>query len=633
MEWNMTRDRNHSGLSNAGGRVWGGIGCCLWLVLSAGCGQSAAPVATQTQAEATAEAADECRDRLNAAMQRVAPDSLAGQTRRDSVVNAVNSWMASCGEAEVRQLSISDRNAALLSEDALRTARASRFSENDVLYLRDCLLLKGLTESIWKQEATAGEQALAERARVTRLFRHVIRNLALMPPAETRIPVGLYEAMLTGRGTVEDRIWAFSEALRQRQVDALVLKAATPGAASGSLPETADWLVLVISGNQTLLFDPQRGTPVPAAADTSAVVTEPAGLEVLQGLDRWKSGEVFVVGHPSSFAPRMLVLQQRMEAADAAVLYEELAGGTSEIRPFLERVRAATESLWPTDRIRIWPVVEQRVAALAVLTEQQQEAYTLLMRPLDSPFERESIDVSKLLTDPNLDESKLSDDEKNAMKAEAISKLLERSDALFGRPSRRLLQARVSQIAGNFELGMIQELQQIRIACLQEVVELEFVDEGKQAVGRIRLPETILSVQRSAVGDTLYWTAMSQVSRGDAGTAVQTLRNYRRQYPDEKMKFASLLLEAELLVEIGDVAGSAAVLKEAATDDNPERGRQEWMLARILSATAGETPATPVESPAAESPATPATPDAAAAGAPTPDPSPAPADNGQSVKP
>jgi hypothetical protein len=633
MGWNMTRDRNHSGLSPAKVRVWGGFGCCLWLALSAGCGQSAAPVATKTQAEASAEAADECRDRLNAAMQRVAPESLAGQTRRDSVVNAVNSWMASCGEAEVRQLSISDQNAALLSEDALRTARASRFSENDVLYLRDCLLLKGLTESLWKQEAAAGDQALAERARVTRLFRHVIRNLALMPPGESRIPVGLYEAMLTGRGTVEDRIWAFSEGLRQRQVDALVLKAATPGAATGSLVETAEWLVLVISGNQTMLFDPLRGTPVPAAADTSAVVTEPAGLEVLQGLDRWKSGEVFVVGHPSSFAPRMLVLQQRMEAADTAVLYEELAGGTSEIRPFLERVRAATESLWPTDRIRIWPVVEQRVAALASLTEQQLEAYTLLMRPLDSPFERESIDVSKLLTDPNVDESKLSDDEKNALKAEAISKLLERSDALFGRPSRRLLQARVSQIAGNFELGMIQELQQIRIACLQEVVELEFVDEGKQAVGRIRLPETILSVQKSAVGDTLYWTAMSQVSRGDAGTAVQTLRNYRRQYPDEKMKFASLLLEAELLVEIGDVAGAAAVLKEAATDDNPERSRQEWMLARISSATAGATPATPVENPAAESPATPATPDAAAAGAATPDPAPVPADNGQSEKP
>lgn len=633
MGWNMTRDRNPSGLIIAGVRVWGGFGCCLWLAFSAGCGQSAAPVATKTQSEASAEAADECRDRLNAAMQRVAPESLAGQTRRDSVVNAVNSWMASCGEAEVRRLSISDKNAALLSEDALRTARASRFSENDVLYLRDCLLLKGLTESLWKQEAAAADQALAERARVTRLFRHVIRNLALMPPGESRIPVGLYEAMLTGRGTVEDRIWAFSEGLRQRQVDALVLKAATPGAATGTLVETADWLVLVISGNQTMLFDPLRGTPVPATADSSAVVTEPAGLEVLQGLDRWKSGEVFVVGHPSSFAPRMLVLQQRMDAADTAVLYEELAGGTSEIRPFLERVRAATESLWPTDRIRIWPVVEQRVAALASLTEQQLEAYTLLMRPLDSPFERESIDVSKLLTDPNVDESKLSDDEKNAMKAEAISKLLERSDALFGRPSRRLLQARVSQIAGNFELGMIQELQQIRIACLQEVVELEFIDEGKQAVGRIRLPETILSVQKSAVGDTLYWTAMSQVSRGDAGTAVQTLRNYRRQYPDEKMKFASLLLEAELLVEIGDVAGAAAVLKESATEDNPERGRQEWMLARISSDSTGTAPATPVENPAAESAATPETPEAGAAGAATPEPSSTPADNGQSEQP
>jgi len=552
--------------------------------LLAGCGTSKEQAASDSsQAEAAAaaaeaEAKDECRDRLNAAVRRVAPESLATQTRRDSVVNALNSWLASCGEADVKALAVSEANAALLSEGAVRTARAVRFSENDVIYIRDSMLLKGLTESVWKQIPAGADQAAAEVQRVTSLFRYIVRNLALTGESENRVPVGLYESLLTGRGSVDDRIWAFSEALRQRQIDSLILQPQTPPAAAGTFAETAERLVAVVLGAEVLLFDPLRGVPVPRADDSGVLPKSPAGLAEISGLERWKTAAVLVPSHPSAAAPRMLVLQQRLDAADSLVLYEELAGGTSEIR-------------------------------------------------------RESIDVSKLLTDPNLDESKLSDDEKNAMKAEAISKLLERSDALFGRPSRRLLQARVSQIAGNFELGMIQELQQIRIACLQEVVELEFVDEGKQAVGRIRLPETILSVQRSAVGDTLYWTAMSQVSRGDAGTAVQTLRNYRRQYPDEKMKFASLLLEAELLVEIGDVAGSAAVLKEAATDDNPERGRQEWMLARILSATAGETPATPVESPAAESPATPATPDAAAAGAPTPDPSPAPADNGQSVKP
>jgi hypothetical protein len=596
------------------GALAGGIGL-LCMLMPAGCGKPAVPVSDSDAAVEATEAADDCRDRLNAAIQRVSPESLATQTRRDSVVNAVNSWMASCAESEVRKISISEGNAALLSEDAQRTARATRFSDNDVLYLRDCLLLKGLSESIWKQGNSTGDQGQAERARVTRLFRHIIRNLSLMPASESRIPVGMYEALLTGRGTVDDRIWAFAEALRQRQVDALVLKAATPGASSGAIPEMADWLILVVSGNETLLFDPVRGTAVPKDGDTSAIVTNPAGLDAIQGLDRWKSAEVFVVGHPSAFAPRMLVLQQRLEAADAAVLYEELKGGTSEIRPLLERVVSVTGSIWQADRIRIWPVIEQRVTAAAALTEDQLKAYTELMRPLDSPFERESIDVSKLLTDPNIDESKLSQEEKDAMKAEAIAKLMERSDALFGRPSRRLLQARVSQISGNFELGMIQELQQIRIACLQEVVELEFRDEGKEAVGRIRLPESILSVQKSAVGDTLYWTGMSQVSRGDTGTAVQTLRNYRRQYPDEKMKYPSLLLEAELLLELGDTAGAAEVVKECAVEDNPELVRQAWLLSRMA------VPAAPAAPVADGTPAVPETVGEPAAGVPAETPS------------
>ena len=133
--------------------------------------------------------------------------------------------------------------------------------------------------------------------------------------------------------------------------------------------------------------------------------------------------------------------------------------------------------------------------------------------------------------------------------------------------------------------------------------EIVVIVDAKEAVGRIRLPDSILSVQKSAVGDTLYWTAMSQVSRGDAGTAAQTLRNYRRQYPDEKMKYPSLLLEAELLLELGDAAGAAAILKESVVEDNPELARQAWLLSRIAVPAAPAADAPPAVSETKDEPA------------------------------
>lgn len=348
----------------------------------------------------------------------------------------------------------------------------------------------------------------------------------------------------------------------------------------------------VLVGSEVLLFDPLRGVPVPRADDTAALPGQPAGLSEISGVERWKSAAVFIPSHPSAAAPRMLVLQQRLDAADALVLYEELAGGTSEIRPFVQRVAGVIGGVWPVQGLRVWPVPEQRVAAAATLDESQRQALTQLLRPFDSPFERESIDLDKMLTDPNIDESKLTKEQLQQMKAEAAAKLLEKSDALFGKPSRRLLLARISQIGGNFELSMIQELQQIRVACLQEVVELSFSIDGKEAVGRLPLPESILSVQRSAVGDTLYWTAMSQFSRGEYGTAVQTFRNHRRQYPEDRNSLSALMNEAECLLEFGDPAGAAAVLAEADTDRNPERLRVQWLRSR-LPTVAAEAPVAP----------------------------------------
>jgi hypothetical protein len=579
---------------------------CLFFTCM-GCNSSAPPSQEAAPEDSAARQADECRSRLTNAVTRVAPESMAVQQRRDGIVNAVNSWLASCAEADVRKLAISDANAALLTPDALRTARVSRFSETDILYIRDCLMLSRLTASIWKQIDTSSDAAAADRQRVTAFFRHIVQLLALLPADSSRPPVGFYEALLTGRGTAEDRIWAFTEGLRQRQIDSLVLHAAPPQNNTSSvsqdppadtldIPGTAEWLVLAVVGDDTLLFDPLRGTPVPSPDELAIPVRSPADIRILQNLDRWKNATVFVPVHPSAAAPRMLVFQQQMEASTAAILYEELAGGTSEIRPLLDRLPQSVLQLWPAAGIQLWSVPETRINAAAIATEQQKQELQLLMRPFDSPFERASIDREKLLADANVEESQLSQEELDALIANALAEMLQRSDTLFGKPSRRLLKARVSQLSGNFQVDMIQELQQIRIASLQDSIDLSFNDGQQTLTRRIPLPEAIVSIQRTAVADALYWTALTQVSRGDYGTAVQTLRNFRRQYPESPLQHAALLNEAESLAELGNPALAARVL-DAETPNNPEQLRFAWWRSALKAAAAATPPAEQPKSP------------------------------------
>ena len=564
-----------------------------------GCGETPAPVKIEDPAQQQVNTAEESRRKLSSAIQRIQPETMATQTRREMVVNSLNSWLATSAESDVEKIKISEQNSAALSPVALRTATSVRYTENDIVYIRDCLLMKELTESIWKQADSMSISGQAtEQERIVALFRHLMRNMSLLPADSTRIPVGLYEAMLTGIGSVDDRVWAFAEALRQRSLDSIVLQAATPGdPSSPDIALAADLLIGVVVEDRLLLFDPLRATAVPKPGDAGAIVTDPAGLAAISNLDRWKTGSAFVVCHPSAFAPRMLILQERLEASDSAILYEELVGGTSEIRPLKERLSAVVGSIWKPEALKVWSVPEQRIAAAAALSEEQKQAYTLLMRPLDSPFERESLNIGNLLADPTVNEAELTLEKKMEAKMLALDKLLERSDDLFGKPSRRLLITRVQQIMGSFEIEMIQDLQGIRIACMQEKIELEVpIDDKKAAVVPFVLPKTILDVQRSAVGDTLYWTSMSQVSRNDMGAAVATLRSYRRQYPDEKSFYASLINEAEALVTLGDLKNAAVALKEADVDKSPDRARAQWMLTRLGAA------AVPAETPAAENP-------------------------------
>ena len=564
----------------------------LVCMVPVGCdGSSPASSAIDTSTKAKESVADECRRKLNSVISRLRPKSMATQARRETIAGSLNSWMSSCVREDDRSLKLSEANGGLLSPAVNRAASLGRFSESDVNYIRDCLLLSQLTESLWKQADDGSDsQVSSDLDRVRQIFRHVIRNVSQLRAGESRIPLGLYEVLLTGRGSVDDRIWILAEALRQRQIDSMVLKAATPGdPAATSLIDAADTLFVIVIQDKAFLFDPVRGTAVPQADDKSVIVTVPAEISLIAENDRWKSATPYVVANPAAFAPRMFLLQQRMEAQDAATLYEELAGGTTEIRPLIQRLSTVIGGTWPVEHYKVWDVPEQKIAAAAALNEQQKEEYTLLLRPLDSPFERESISVGDALDDPGVNFEELKEEERMQRRIMALEERWARvgasSDELFGKPSKRLLLTRVAQVCGSSDVGMIQDLQQIRQASMQKQIEVEMPIDGKQVARMsLELPEMIRTVQQSALADTLYWTSMLQLSRNDVGAAISTLRNYRIQYPDGPLAYASMMNEADALILHGNTAGAIAVLQQADVEQNPEQLRAHWLLMRLDAA-------------------------------------------------
>ncbi len=416
--------RNHSLLSLAF--------MALSTSILAGCQSKPAEEEKDNEKKPDVSAAEECRRKLGTAIARIYPDSMATQTRRDNVVNGLNAWLSSCGSKE--QFKISDANAALMSQAALRTAGSARFTENDIVYIRDCLMLKSLTESIWKQAdkavppTEAGTSSATNKDRIVLLFRHLMRNIALLNENEQRVPLGLYEVLMTGRGSIDDRIWAFGEALRQRQLDCVILRASGGDAAATDLVKAADVLLAVVDGKDVFLFDPVRATAVPKADDLSPIVLQPAGLDAISGDDRWKAAKVEIICHPSGYAPRMIGLQQQLEARDAAVLYEELAGGTSSIRPLKERLSDALASVWKPESYALWSYPETRVAEAAALNEGQKQELSKLMKPFDSPFERESINLEKIISDPTQNLEQLTEEEKKELWNNALNEFLSRSN-------------------------------------------------------------------------------------------------------------------------------------------------------------------------------------------------------------
>ncbi|MEZ6126424.1 MAG: hypothetical protein R3C49_25150 [Planctomycetaceae bacterium] len=423
------------------------------------------------------------------------------------------------------------------------------------------------------------------------LFDWVIQTVALLPADVRRPPMGLFEVMLSGRGTANDRAWVFAEALRQEQLDGVIIATKAEPAEDGNSQDLAPWLFAALTSDGVLLFDMTIGLPVTADGKADLLKPTAGDLAVLKDHERWKDSTVQPIAQAAAFAPRMMILQDQLAADDAAVLFEELTGGVSRIRPIVDRILDAGKGFWTRDDISVWPYPEQQVVASSALSEQQQQELANLLRPFDAPFERPVLDppsAGELTSVPE----ELGAEERQQLAQNRIIQQFERmnqsSEAMFGKPSRRLLKARIEQLLGHTDTGVIQQLQQIRIAGMQEFIRIAIPQQLQESQGyppviNIPLPAFIREVNESSTGNSLYWTGLCQLDRGEAGAAITTLRNYRRNYPEGRWRFAAMFVEGMASLREGRRDAAIEALKEADSEGNPERRRAQVML-KSLSA-------------------------------------------------
>ena len=478
--------RNHS-------RPWRSAQAVSLLLLAisvVGCGgQESQPVSKTTDTRAQETVRERCRKRLAAAIRRFEPEVFSLQANPEKTVSGLNSWIKSCGAVQMREMKLDDSALQMLDANAQRFASAGIYTASDAAYLRDCWVLRELTRSL--VERTSGSRDIdRSESQVIAIFDWIVRSISLQPSDEQRVTLGLFDIMLTGRGTAEDRAWVFAEALRQQKIDAVIVTTDSEPLAGGQL-DSAPWIMAVMLDERGLLFDVVSGLPVIDGETHDLQNLKPATLQTLKAHERWKTSTVRLVAQTAAFAPRMLLLQEQLSASDTAILYEELTGGVSKILPLVDRIIDAGGDTWSKEDISIWRYPEQQTTASLSRTEAEQKQHSTLMRSFDAPFERADYSAESTEEMTTVPEA-LPLEERRRLVQERLmkdfTKMLESSEDMFGKPSKRLLKARIQQIMGSIGTGVIQQLQQIRIASMQDSLRVRVPDEVQKEFG---FPEVV----------------------------------------------------------------------------------------------------------------------------------------------
>lgn len=557
------------------------------VLLGAGCTPPAAtnkPEKSQTE-QADQQAESRILRNLQNAMETLRPEKLGIASGPEQSIAVLNEWAKGAkAEAEKRGEGWQPHRPhgllKSLPKEWGELVSLEQFVERDAAYLRDCL---------WASKATRFGAGDAEKDLdvVVNLFDYVVRNVVLIPPRSRRVPVGPFDVMVLGRGTAQDRAWAFAELLRQRNVDSVIL---APRRAAGEAPSDEHLLVGVLFEKDILLFDPTLGLPLTAdAADPkSALPRLPLSLrqaqrnpDLLAAIARDSDGkftltaamleapQVELICHSEQLSVRMKRLQHELSGEQSVVVSDPLED--SEDQPGLwSRVAKHPAAAWSADDVAIWPYPEIVRESAANMTTDQQKELLKLSQSLGAP-----VRIQRLL-----------------MKPEGIG-----SDLEFAKPDRALMKRRMEHVMGRWTdavpgylAAQLYDVDPPTAKGLEMVTadgkqkeEIAVVSATKTRNLRLMMMQPqyahVRKLHLLAGDDACFWLAQCQYEQNRMQAVVDQCVVYGNQHSSGGWVAANQSLMAMALAKQKKLKPAIRALKEIDEDD-PAAGGHHVLMAR-----------------------------------------------------
>lgn len=572
----------------------GALCALLGLVwLCSGCTPPAAQKPEKSPSEQEIPQADSRVFRnLQSAMEGLRPDRFGIVSGAEQSIAVLNEWAKGAkAEAEKRGEGWEPHRPhsflKSLPKAWIEQVSLDQFVERDATYLRDCL---------WANKATKFGAGDAEKDLdvVVNLFDYVVRNIVLIPPRSRRVPVGPFDVMVLGRGTVHDRAWAFAELLRQRNVDSVIL---SPRRAAGEAASDEHLLVGVLFEKDILLFDPTLGLPLSAdAADPkSALPRLPMSLrqaqknpELLAALARDSGGkfsltaemleapQVELICHSEQLSSRMKRLQQELTGEQSATVSDPLED--SEGQPGLwSRVAKHPAAAWSAEDVAIWPYPEIVRESAASLTSEQQKELLKQTISLGAPMR-----IKRVIKDPSQNGAELE----------------------FTKPERTLMRRRMEHVLGRWPDAIPGYLaaqlydvdpptvKELRLTTPDHKTQEEIAIVSITDVRNVRLmlmqPDYahVRKLHLQAGDDACFWLALCQFEQNRMQAVVDQCTVYANQHSSGGWVAANQSLMATALAKQKKLKSAIRALKEIDETDPAFGGYQVLMTRwqRLLEA-------------------------------------------------
>jgi hypothetical protein len=273
------------------------------------------------------------------------------------IVTWLNQWLrqgASKTEWE-RDAMLDTLDAGLLSDKQLASQITQQALAEPTFQPYDGRLLQ---EAVWLRDISRWAQGdnFNDLARAKALFNWTVRNVQLVG-GDKGLPHRLWQILLNGRGTAEQRAWVFAMLCRQQGLDVIMLGVPQPKQpvdAAANTDTPTYWLTALVLDKDVYLFDMRLGLPIPAAGGEGVATLAQAQQDdaLLRQLDldeavypldaeSLKGAVAYVVADTFDLSRRANQLEAKLTGDDHLVLASapsELAGRLKSV-PGIKTIR------------------------------------------------------------------------------------------------------------------------------------------------------------------------------------------------------------------------------------------------------------------------------------------------------